>query len=472
MAPVTGSLTLTVRAAGRSFSLPGGVIAEILRPLPITRVPLARPSLLGVVNRRGQMMPLLSLGVLQGGQGAPASAQTRIVVVEDGAVLGLLVDEVLAFGAAGPGEVVDIGAMVAAEFDGAGRLPSHAIAAAPPKSVAAPQVLAEDLALLTLRLAGQAFAIPLDTVAEITALPPGVTTLPGTDGAMLGMVDHRGLLLPLLSLRVLLALGADGFDPVKARVVVTTLAGRQVGLVVDGVTAIRHVPRHIVAAVPPVLTRGHAEAKIDAICRLDDGRRLVALLSRDRLLDPDTMTRLQAQPVSAGPGFRQPGATGLEQFVVVRMGADEYGLPVAAVADVVRHPGSLARVPHAPDFVAGVMNLRGKIVPVLDQRRRFGIAVADPAAASGARRVVILRIGALHAGFVVDAASALIGVRPSEVNDAPILATAGSRIFDRIAMRPGAGGPVLLVNPQVLLDEAERDLLAGLTHNPAPAAAA
>ena len=147
----------------------------------------------------------------------------------------------------------------------------------------------------------------------------------------------------------------------------------------------------------------------------------------------------------------------------MRMGEDAYGLPVSAVADVVRHPGQLARVPHAPDFVTGVMNLRGRIVPVLDQRRRFGIALA--ATAQGARRVVILRIGAVQAGFVVDAASALIAVRPSEVQDAPALVTAGSRIFDRIAMRPD--GPLLLVNPQILLDDAERELLAGLTHGAA-----
>jgi purine-binding chemotaxis protein CheW len=463
----TGGVTLTVRAGGQSFSILGRVVAEILRPLPLTRVPLAPACLLGVVNRRGQVLPVLSLG----GQPAPETAMTRIVVVDDGVALGLLVDEVLAFGAAGPDEAVDIASMVAAEFNGLGRLTSGVVATASPDQAAMPQVVADELALVMLRLAGQDYAVRLDAVAEIIALPSCVTTLPGTDGAMLGMVEHRGSVLPLLSLRVLLTLGADGFHRAKARIVVTTLAGRQVGLVVDGVTAIRPVSRQTIAPVPPVLTRGDAEAKIEAICRLDGGRRLVALLSMDRLLDAETMARLQAQPVSAARLDAESTDSRREQFVVVRMGADEYGLPVAAVADVVRHPGSLARVPYAPGFVAGVMNLRGKIVPVLDQRHRFGIDGADPAAASGARRVVILRIGAHQAGFVVDAATALIAVLPSEVQDAPALATTGSRIFDRIATRPGAGA-ILLVNPRTLLDDAERELLAGLTHRPASVTAA
>ena len=465
-------MTLAVRAGGRPFNIPGRVVAEILRLLPLTRMPLAPASLLGVVNRRGQVIPVLSLSVLMGGQDAPETAMTRIVVIEDGAPLGLRVDEILAFGAAASGSAIDIGAIVAAAFDGPGRLASRAAAAAVPGLVAAPQAVADDLALVMMRLAGQDYAIRLDAVAEIIALPLAAATLSGTDGAMFGMVDHRGAVLPLVSLRTLLALGLDGFQPAKARIVVTTLAGRRIGLVVDGVTAIRQVPRQAIAPVPPVLIRGDAEAKIEAICRLDGGRRLVALLSTDRLFDPQTMARLQAQPAHAALDVAAPGDAGREQFVVVRMGADEYGLPVAAVADVVRHPGSLARVPYAPDFVAGVMNLRGKIVPVLDQRRRFGIDVADPAAVHGARRVVILRIGALQAGFVVDAALALIGVRPSDVQDAPALATAGSRIFDRIALRSGVGSPILLVNPQILLDNAERALLAGLSHRATPASAA
>ena len=302
MARGTGSATLTVRAAGQHFNIPGSVVAEVLRPLPITRVPLAPARLLGVINRRGQMLPILSLG----GQRAPETATTRIVVVEDGVTLGLLVDEVLAFGAAGSGDVLDIGALVAGEFSGLGRLKSAAVAAAIPSAFTAPQAVADDMALVMLRLAGQEYAIRLDAVVEIVPLPRSVTALSGTDGAMLGMVDHRDGVLPLLSLRVLLALAADGFDPAKARVVVITLAGRRVGLVVDAVAAIRSVPCAVMAPVPPVLVRGDAEAKVEAICRLDGGKRLVALLSMDRLLDAETMARLQAQPVGAAPADTGP----------------------------------------------------------------------------------------------------------------------------------------------------------------------
>jgi purine-binding chemotaxis protein CheW len=96
----------------------------------------------------------------------------------------------------------------------------------------------------------------------------------------------------------------------------------------------------------------------------------------------------------------------------------------------VRHPGALTRIPRAPDFLEGVMNLRGSVVPVIDQRRRFAI---QQWRRLGRRRIIVVRLDGLLAGFAVDAVSEIAGIDPAALAATPDLAADGGQIFDRVA---------------------------------------
>ena len=73
-----------------------------------------------------------------------------------------------------------------------------------------------------------------------------------------------------------------------------------------------------------------------------------------------------------------------EQFIIFRLGDQEYGLPIAAVDEIARPPEQIAELPKAPAFVDGVMNLRGIVVPIVDLRRRFELAVEGTGSAASA----------------------------------------------------------------------------------------
>ena len=79
-----------------------------------------------------------------------------------------------------------------------------------------------------------------------------------------------------------------------------------------------------------------------------------------------------------------------EQFIVFRLGDQEYGLPIAAVDEIARPPEHITRLPKAPAFIDGVMNLRGTVVPIVDLRRRFELASTEPA---GSRRILVVAVG-------------------------------------------------------------------------------
>ena len=63
-------------------------------------------------------------------------------------------------------------------------------------------------------------------------------------------------------------------------------------------------------------------------------------------------------------------------LLIFRLGDDEFGLPIGVVDEVTRMPSQITKVPNTPAFLEGVFNLRGQVVPVVDQRRRFGMAAA------------------------------------------------------------------------------------------------
>jgi purine-binding chemotaxis protein CheW len=461
---------LTFKIAEECFGLAADEVAEIIRPREITRVPLAHVNLLGVVNHRGTVLPVISLARLLGHDTIEQQQTSRVVVVDKGALLGLLVDEVFALTQESDAKRIDLDALLLQDF---GRL-RHVAAShtnrrrqvADLDKTGTSETKHETLALVAFPVAGQEYALPLESVVEVMALTADIAVVPHTDQVMAGVTAFHGGLLPLVSLRALLGLSTDDFDPRRARVIVTRVGASRVGLLADGANAILRVGDEVIDPVPSVLTRGAGEAQIDAICRLDGGRRLVSILSPTNLFDRATASRFLAD---AELGATQmPASTGHgEQFVVFALGDEQYGLPIAAVDEVVRRPDTLTRVPRAPAFVEGVMNLRGKVVPVIDQRLRF----ASAGVGGRRRRVVIITIDGLQAGFAVDSISEIISAMPQELTTAPELSADGVQVFDRVVRLERDRRMILLVDPKALLDRAERDLLVAIADATQPAAA-
>ena len=85
-----------------------------------------------------------------------------------------------------------------------------------------------------------------------------------------------------------------------------------------------------------------------------------------------------------------------EQFIIFRLGDQEYGIAIAAVDEIARLPEQIVRLPKAPAFIDGVINMRGVVVPIVDLRRRFDIASTGTC---GSRRILVLSIGGGKTGF-------------------------------------------------------------------------
>jgi len=118
------------------------------------------------------------------------------------------------------------------------------------------------------------------------------------------------------------------------------------------------------------------------------------------------------------------------QLVVFQLGAELYGVEISRVHEIIRLQ-SVTRVPKAPGFVEGVINLRGKVIPVVDLRRRFGLPTADHTRAS---RIVVVELGDQVVGIVVDGVSEVLRVNTATVEPpSPVVAGIDSEYLHGIA---------------------------------------
>jgi len=109
------------------------------------------------------------------------------------------------------------------------------------------------------------------------------------------------------------------------------------------------------------------------------------------------------------------------QIVGFRVGRESYGIPITTLHEIVRVP-EITAVPDAPDYLEGVINLRGKIVSVVDLRKRFG----KPATALDRRhRILVVEHRGRLVGMIVDSASEVLKIPEGEIESAPVMMQEG-----------------------------------------------
>jgi len=99
------------------------------------------------------------------------------------------------------------------------------------------------------------------------------------------------------------------------------------------------------------------------------------------------------------------------QVVGFRIGRETFGVPISLVREIVRVP-EITSVPNAPDYIEGVINLRGKIIPVVDLRKRFREKVGEP---NKKNRIVVAEVDGRLIGLLVNSASEVLRILPSEI---------------------------------------------------------
>jgi purine-binding chemotaxis protein CheW len=142
--------------------------------------------------------------------------------------------------------------------------------------------------------------------------------------------------------------------------------------------------------------------------------------------------------------------------VSFHVGGEEFGLDILRVQEIIRVQ-QLTRVPNSPDFVEGVINLRGKVIPVIALRKRFGLQIL---AQDKQTRIVVVEVKGTVLGFMVDSVSEVLRIPADTVEPPPRLGkvereyvSGVGKLNDRL---------LILLDVDRLMSESEESLVAGV----------
>jgi purine-binding chemotaxis protein CheW len=490
---------VTFMAGDEVFAVEMAPVQEIIRVPAVVRVPLSPPTLEGLANLRGKVLPIVSLRKALGFSERESDDSSRAVVIDMGQPMGFVVDRVASVvgvdaskvegveGISGTvntdllsGLIKGIGGhamvmvlnfekLIAQEFAQLATIARSQAALASQGlgqtsgGTDADHATDDELHLVSFDVANQEYAIAIEDVQEIVQIPEQIVQVPHAQSHVLGVMTLRNRLLPLVALRRMFGLAEQGAND-QSRIVVVAIGGASVGIVVDSVNEVLRVPRRDVEAMPTLLAREGDMADITEICQLDKGKRLVSVISTDNLFRHSAIKEA-LNTVSEQNQSNEKGATGEvgtdddEQVVVFRLGAEEFGVPIDSVQEIVRVPEALTHVPKAPASVEGVINLRGSVLPVIDLRRRLGLTAVQR---NDGQRIVVFLIRGVRTGFIVDAVAEVLKVPRRAIEPAPRLSTEQAKLLARMANLEKQKRMLQLIDPTHLLGDGELSSMAAM----------
>jgi len=491
---------VTFLSGDEVFAADMSPVKEIIRVPQVVRVPLAPAALEGLANLRGKVLPIISLRRLFGFPELEHDDATRALVIDVGQPLGFVVDRVSSVMGVDSGHIEDVGSisttvntevlsglikdagghamimvldfakLIQREFSHIAAITKNAAVA----NAAQAQVQSEEedssdeLQLVSFNVEGQEYAIAIEDVQEIVQVPEAVIHVPHSESHVLGVMTLRNRLLPLVRLRRIFGLPDSDLDE-KSRIVVLTLNGVSVGVVVDAVSEVLRVSKSGVDPLPALLAREGNLAEVTAICRLNNGKRLVSIMTARNLFDHSAIKSAISEALNTVNDSEVESRSKAketddnldddEQVVVFRLDKEEFGAPIASVQEIVRVPEELVRVPQAPSFVEGVINLRGTVLPVIDLRLRLGLKQVER---TDRQRIMVFLISDVRTGFIVDQVAEVLKIPKSAIEPAPQLSSEQSLLLSRMANLEKQKRMVQLIDPPHLMGKQELKALAAV----------
>lgn len=491
--------------ADEMFAVPLAEVQEIIRMPEVVHVPMSPEALEGLANLRGTVLPVIRLRQIFGMELVEHDDATRVVILDQGRPVGLVVDRVanvvtvekdrieaadaiqgtvdtdLMTGMIKASDglsmvmILDAAKVVAREFASVGRRLDRALETGHDghpddrRAQLATTDASDESQFVSFEVAGQEYALPIEQVQEIVQIPEQITEVPNTPSHVPGVMTLRSRLLPLVSLRDMFHLPPREVTDTN-KIVVVSLGnaddGISVGVMMDSVKEVLRVGHAVIDPVPALLSRDGGLNEIQSICRLNGGKRLVSILSSERMFDRGEMRAVIRDGEEEGTAMRDE-ANGAqagviddeEQFVVFRLMNEEYGVPIASVQEIVRVPEDLVRVPKTPDFVEGVVNLRGVVLPVIDQRRRFGLRSMER---NDRQRIMVYTIRGVRTGFIVDQVLEVMRIPASVIGPSPTLSEEQQRLIRRVANIEKHKRMILLLDIDQLLNTKELNVVGNV----------
>ena len=256
---------------------------------------------------------------------------------------------------------------------------------------------------LFVRMANERYAIELDILREIMNLPESFTEIAGSKNDILGMMPLRDELLLVSDLRRFFSFDDTIND--KNRILVTEDDGKILGLVVDEILDIRDIDISRISEMPA----NFQDQKLSGV--IHDDEQLVSLIDIDIIRQIANENVGLVSQENTHISDEQIDSVMLE-VVVFKLFDEEYAINIEDVVEIIDSE-SITPLADAPEFVEGVINIRGQIVTIMSVYEWLGKSKSN----SIEPKIIISQIGNHRIGFLVDDVSDVMGVYENEIQE-------------------------------------------------------
>jgi len=253
------------------------------------------------------------------------------------------------------------------------------------------------------------------------------------------------------------------------RIIVVDSGGFVLGLVVDHVHEVLNVPKNLIEPPPLITSSGGME--LSGVAKLDDGSRLIMvldvanLMKDQKLRDVQNASHCTAEQEKTDE-TRKDGADEQElsevQLVTFMLGAEEFGVPISQIQEIDRL-GKVTKVPNAAQFIEGITNLRGEVIPVLDTRKRFEL---EAKTADDRTRIIIVDMGGIKTGLVVDSVREVLNLARKDIAPPPeaIGSAIDQQFISGIGKVDAGKRMIVLLDVEKILSRQEQVHLSEVSH--------
>ncbi|WP_329740494.1 chemotaxis protein CheW [Dyella sp. A6] len=427
------------RLGGMELAMAVSSLQEVVNfPQDITHVPLAPSYALGLFNLRGELIPIIDLGGVLGLTGAVPHTEAKVAIVDSGdCKFGLVFDDTSEILRVFDGHRVSFERSDSAsrtvsgvvKLDGGDRLLQilslDAIAVLPglPRLTSDRTAMAHRQSsrqgqrrqVVTFRVRDTHLALPMMAIHEIIRVPELQPSVLGSEFC-LGLVNLRGQTVPVIDFSRLLACGPSAQAPAQSqddqRIIVIQRGSMYFGLLVDAVESIHNYWPDDVLRMP--LFQG-TSAGLFMGCIPRDGVDSLILVDNDALSRMDVIVDITdghraLYTASEETSASQKHAGARQTYVTFRL-QHLVGLPISQLREVMDFPADGVRPPGAPEHVACMLNLRRRMIPIIDLRSLYGM---PPHGDVAGQKVMVVEHDGECIGLTVDAVESIVAIEAAD----------------------------------------------------------
>ncbi|MCD6254438.1 MAG: chemotaxis protein CheW [Thermotogae bacterium] len=459
---------MTFALGDEIYAVPVECVREIVRLQRLTRVPLAPKYVEGIANLRGEVLPIMNLRKRLGLEEINLETAKVVILEQSGKTLGVIVDRTAQVVHISPEQIEEAdtssnfvrrvirtkeGSMyMMLEVDkllelGEDQKNSKTTKALERTETEKEQVAMEKyIQIVTFEMSGEIYGFPIEYVQEIIRYSKP-TEVPDVPPYVKGIINLRGDVLPIVDLRSMLNLMVSEVNELT-KVIVLNFKGASIGFIVDKISEVLRVPESEIKDPPPLI-RQQGNKEVLGIVRTEENSIMIidpSILISEEVIGLSEEREKKVETVSVAEE---------EQYVVFKVGEEEYGVPIEKIREINR-VSSITKIPRAPKFLEGLMNLRGEVIPVIDLRKRFELELRER---DEFTRVIVTDLDKKLVGFMVDSVEGVEKIPKVSIADAPdmLLTSDAGKFISSIARLKEK--VILILDIEKILTEAETEKL-------------